>query len=69
MASTLLHELEYADAVIERQRPRGERNKVSAAYNFAQYLPERCRMMQQWADYLDGLNAGAGVIRLDARTR
>ncbi len=55
--------------MIERQLAHGERNKVSAAYNFAQYLPERRRMMQQWADYLDGLKAGAGVIRLHARTR
>ncbi|MFZ0497137.1 MAG: hypothetical protein WBD65_00140 [Methylocella sp.] len=35
-----------------------ERNRVRAAYNHAQYLPERRRMMQQWADYLDKLKAG-----------
>jgi hypothetical protein len=34
------------------QLAHGER-KVRAAYNHAQYLPERRRMMQQWADYLD----------------
>jgi hypothetical protein len=28
---------------------------VRAAYNYAQYLPERKTMMQAWADYLDGL--------------
>ena len=64
MASTLLHELGLPHAVIERQLAHGERNKVSAAYNFAEYLPERRKMMQQWADYLDTLKAGAEVIPL-----
>jgi integrase len=64
MASTLLHELGLPHAVIERQLAHGERNKVSAAYNFAEHLPERRKMMQQWADYLDKLKAGAEVIPL-----
>lgn len=64
MASTLLHELGLPHAVIERQLAHGERNKVSAAYNFAEYLPERRKMMQQWADYLDKLKVGADVIPL-----
>ena len=63
-ASTLLHELHFSHAVVERQLAHGERNKVSAAYNFAEYLPERRKMMQQWADYLDKLKAGADVIPL-----
>jgi len=37
---------------------------VRAAYNYAEYLPERRRMMQEWADYLDKLKAGAEVIPL-----
>ncbi|CAG4883732.1 Putative protein IntB [Georgfuchsia toluolica] len=64
MASTLLHELGLPHAVIERQLAHGERNKVSAAYNFAEYLPERRKMMQQWADYLDGLKSGAKIISI-----
>ena len=64
MASTLLHELGLLHAVIERQLAYGERNKVSAAYNFAEHLPERRKMMQTWADYLDKLKAGAEVIPL-----
>jgi len=32
-----------------------ERDGVRAAYNYAEYLPERRKMMQAWADYLDGL--------------
>ncbi len=64
MASTLLHELGFPHAVIERQLAHGERNKVAAAYNFAEHLPERRKMMAQWADYLDKLRAGADVIPL-----
>ena len=64
MASTLLHELGLPHMVIERQLAHGERNEVSAAYNFAEYLPERRKMMQQWADYLDKLKGGAEVIPL-----
>ena len=40
-AATLLHELGYMHAVIERQLAHGERNKVSASYNFAEYLPAK----------------------------
>lgn len=64
MASTLLHELGWPHAVVERQLAHGERNKVSAAYNYAEYLPERRKMMQHWADYLDKLKAGAEVLPL-----
>lgn len=35
-----------------------EGNSVRAAYNYAEYLPERRKMMQWWADYLDQLRAG-----------
>ncbi len=54
-ASTILNELGYRSDVIERQLSHGERNKIRAAYNHAQYLPERRTMMQGWADYLDNL--------------
>lgn len=62
MASTLLHEQGWNHQVIERQLAHAERNAVSAAYNFAEHLPERRKMMQEWADYLDGLKASAAVI-------
>ncbi len=55
MASTLLNELGYNFDWIERQLAHIERNNVRAAYNHAQYLPERRRMMQEWADYLTNL--------------
>lgn len=57
IASTLLHEQGWPSAVIERQLAHGERNKVKAAYNFAEHLPERKKMMQTWADYLDQLKS------------
>lgn len=64
MASTLLHEQGWNHQVIERQLAHAERNAVSAAYNFAEHLPERRRMMQAWADYLDALKGRAEVIPL-----
>jgi hypothetical protein len=36
------------------------------AYNRTAHLPERKKMMQQWADYLDGLKAGAVVLPFQA---
>ena len=68
MASTTLHEQGWPTDVIERQMAHAERNNVKAAYNHAQHLPERRRMMQAWADYLDALKAGAEVIPLGTRT-
>ena len=55
MASTLLNEQGYNRDWIEKQLAHGERDTVRASYNFAQYLPERRKMMQEWADYLDEL--------------
>lgn len=57
MASTLLHEQGWSSDVIERQLAHAERNSIKAAYNYAQHLPERQRMMQEWADYLYTLRA------------
>lgn len=55
MASTILHEQGWPHDAIERQLAHAERNKVSSAYNYADYLPKRKEMMQKWADYLDEL--------------
>lgn len=55
MASTILHEQGWPSDVVERQMAHTERNKVEAAYNHAQHLPERRKIMQAWADYLDKL--------------
>ena len=58
MASTLLNEQGWNRDAIERQLAHAERNSVRASYNYAEYLQERRRMMQAWADYLDRLEAG-----------
>ncbi len=52
-ASTILNEHNFRPDIIERQLSHGERNKVRASYNHAQYLEERHKMMQWWGDYLD----------------
>ena len=52
---------------IERQLAHDERNKVRAAYNHAQYLPERRRMMQNCADYLDQITAGNVISLAEVR--
>lgn len=69
MASTLLNEQGYPPDVIELQLAHTERNKVRAAYNKAQRLPERRKMMQAWADYLDRLRTGAQVIPMRRTSR
>lgn len=52
MASTRLHEMGWKSDVIERQLAHLEQNKVKAAYSHAEFMPERTKMMQAWADYL-----------------
>ncbi len=58
LASTILNEsgLWRPDAV-ERQLAHQEQNAVRAAYHRSEYLEERTRMMQWWADFLDGQEA------------
>lgn len=59
MASTLLNEQGYPPDVIERQLAHVPGNQVRAAYNRAEYLPERRRMMNEWALYLGKLREAA----------
>jgi integrase len=67
LASTTLNEQGWPPDVIERQLAHAERNKVRAAYNRAQYLPERRKMMQAWADHLDALRHGDNVIPINRK--
>ena len=59
MFSTILHskidEHGFHSDMIERKLAHKESNRVKAAYNHAQYLPQRKEMMQWWSDYLDEL--------------
>jgi integrase len=60
-ASTQLHELGWRSDIIEKQLAHAERNQVKAAYNHAEYIPERREMMQAWADWIDALVAKAAA--------
>jgi integrase len=65
MARTILHEeLHFKPEVIEHQLAHKVPDALGTAYNRTKFLKERRAMMQQWADYLDKLKAGAQVIQL-----
>ena len=65
LASTTLHEKEFMHEAIELQLAHDRENKISAAYNGAQYLLYRIDMMNQWANFIDDAYAGKldNVIR------
>ena len=54
-ASTILNENGFNKDYIERQLAHGDRDQIRATYNYAQYLPQRTKMMQWWADYINKL--------------
>ncbi len=58
LASTILNEKGYPPDVIERQLAHEDEDKIRSAYNRAEYLLERKKMMQDYADYLEGTNKG-----------
>lgn len=62
-ASTILNENGFHADIIEKQLSHSERNKVRAAYNHAEYLVDRRKMMQWWADFIDQ-KGGTNVILL-----
>lgn len=58
MASTRLNELGFRADVIEAQLAHKEPDSVRLAYNRAEYMEERRKLMQKWAIYLDELRTG-----------
>ena len=58
-ASTNLNEMDYNRDWIEYQLAHKEKNSSRDSYNFAKYLDSRAKMLQEWADYLDGLKQQA----------
>jgi integrase len=66
MASVRLNEMGcWNRDAIERQLAHQEQNEVRRAYfHSAEYWPERVKMMQAWADYLDDLREGGNVVPL-----
>jgi integrase len=68
MARTILDEvLQVRPDYIEHQLAHAVRDPNGRAYNRTAHLAERRKMMQLWADYLDGLKAGAEVVPLQKR--
>jgi integrase len=67
LASTILNEKGYVPDVIERQLAHEDEDKIRSAYNRAEYLLERKKMMQEYADYLESVqnNAGRNVVMLN----
>ncbi|MBJ9686524.1 integrase arm-type DNA-binding domain-containing protein [Burkholderia vietnamiensis] len=67
MARTILHEeLEEKPEVIEHQLAHTVPDSLGRAYNRTKFIKARRSMMQQWADYLDKLKAGAEIIPIVA---
>jgi len=63
-ASSILNEQNFNRDAIERQLAHQERNKVRGAYtHHAEYLKERKKIMQWWANYLDDLEQGTNVVK------
>ena len=65
--STVANEKGFNADVIERQLAHKERNKIRAAYHRSTYTADRAKLMQWWADYLDGQKAG-NVVQLSKRS-
>ncbi len=63
MARTIMdEELGFRVELIEHQLAHAVRDPNGRAYNRTAHLPERRKMMQEWADYLDQLKAGGELI-------
>ncbi len=69
LASTILNEKGYNKDVIERQLAHEDDDKIRGAYNRAEYLLERKKMMQEYADWLDGVvkNDGSNILKMGLR--
>jgi len=73
-ATTALYEMGFRRELVEMQLAHAKKDKTEAAYNHAEYLPERRKMMQAWADYIDRLEAEAtqqrpAAVRSTGRSR
>lgn len=68
LASTTLNELGFDFRWIEKQLSHEDRNKVRGTYNKAEYLPERAKMMQHWADFVD-MADGSNVVPINSNKR
>lgn len=60
-ARTMLEEGGYPKDVLKKQLSHEPESRVEAAYNRAEYWPQRVEVMQAWADYLDAVRAGGAT--------
>lgn len=65
--STIKEDLGYRHEVVDRQLAHAPRNKIDAAYDRAEFISERTKMMQEWADYLDNASTNGKVVAGDFR--
>ncbi len=61
--STIKENLGYRHEVVDRQLAHAHKSKIDRAYDRAKFLPDRKKMMQEWADYMDTVASGGKVIR------
>lgn len=64
LLSTELNGRSYNKDWIERQLAHGDDDEMRDTYNHATYLSQREDMMQEWADSIDALCAGANVVSI-----
>ena len=70
VASTVLNEsMKWHPDVIELQLSHQESNKVRKAYNRAEHLDERRKMMEWWSDYIESLVSTSDIFSSEARRR
>lgn len=62
IASTCLHDLGWPSHVVEAQLSHADKDTIRGTYNKAEYMAERIKMMQAWADHLDSLKAGGQKV-------
>jgi len=60
--TTLKEKLGYRHETVDRQLAHAQKDKIASAYDQAQFLEERKKMMQHWADYLDGIKNSSNVV-------
>ncbi len=53
--TTIMEKLNYRYEVADRQLAHAKKNKIAAAYDRSEFLPERKEMMQEYADYIDSI--------------
>jgi hypothetical protein len=55
------------ETIIEAQLAHAVKDSLGRAYNRTEFLEQRRKMLQTWADYLDKLRTGAEIIPIKRR--